>query len=278
MTTIAPPAIIEALRSRMENSEQPVLGSSLGTLLFTQWQGMDKSKFRDTFGSLKNFLVLQFGDDIQEVGRQGGDILFGWKGKSYEALQPTRVHSYEEREFWRLFTNPTESGRLIEIGGHLQASSDVSLLTSRNWKEIKRMSVSEQIELATTFVENHVTKSESVMFENVFEPPSQYWGKFVAIMRDNSHLYQRWKVYRVERIEELFRTKCIEAKVDQNFIDDLWRELKDGVRVKANEIARSMSTNAHEIAANAVLLLTEEELSSLRLPTRVWLELLKKHG
>jgi hypothetical protein len=192
------------------------------------------------------------------------------------AATPSRP--YEEREFWRLFTNPTESGRLIEIDGHLQALSDVSLLTSRNWKEIKRMTFPEQIELATKFVEEHVTKSESVMFENVFEPPSQYWGKFSAIMRDNSLLYQRWKMYRLGRIEGLFRTKCIEASVDQNLIAELWRELKDGVRIKATEIPKSTPTNAHEIAANAVLLLNDEELSSLRLPTRVWLELLKRHG
>ena len=59
--------------------------------------------------------------------------------------------------------------------------------------------------------------------------------------------------------EAIFRTKCIEAKVDQNFIDGLWRELKDGVRVKEARLLIN-ANNAMSISASSQsLLLTDEE-------------------
>ena len=276
MITTAPQPLLDALRSRLQNSEQPVLGSSLGTAIFTQWPEMDKAKFRATFGSLKQFLKQQFGEEVQEIGRKGGDTLFGWLGKSYDVLQS--IHNTEDRSLWRLFTNPMGTGRLVEMDGHLHNSPDVSLMHPSKWKEIGRITVSEQIQIASKFVEDHVTKAELMLFDKVFEPPSQYWGKFMAIMRDNSHLNQRWRVYRSERIEELFRKKCSEAEISPTVVGDLWRELRDGIAARTIESAVGPSIGAHEITAKAIMLLTDDELSSVKLPTRVWVELLKRQG
>ena len=163
MPIAIPSSVSEAILEKFALG-RPILGSSLGTLIYAHWSGLTKALFKQEFGSLGAFLEL-VDSSIVPVGPNGADTLYQsgarWP-KAAQLEQPAR--STNEKFYWRLFTNPQLTGTLSFKKGEL-AGGDLN----SGWSKVDRMSLADNLSIIETFTASRVAQVDQEWFEKCLQ-------------------------------------------------------------------------------------------------------------
>jgi hypothetical protein len=265
-----PQTVREALHSRLTTGTSPVTGSTLGSLVYAHWPGMNKLELRSQFGSLWKFLSGLFGENIVLAGPQGADTLYSWKGR--EAFIPaTRAKSSPaDKTFWRVFTNPTLPGMLGFRSGRL------SLLSKGpgelGFTPLRRMDQADNLTVVRKFIDSHIAATDKALFSGCLSGNENYWPQFSQALETPTVDYRRaWAQFRTAEIRSLFNSRCLEAGQVESEHARLWDELHSEVRAgDQTSPDGSPLGGVRELLKLALNEMTDDELAAVQIPTGVW--------
>ena len=282
-----PPSAADAaavLVSAVERRNSPALGTELASTLRSVFPDVRWEDFGAV--SLRDF-IAKHALTLAEVGRQGGDLLYGPRklapGGSSTAVPTSLKTRTASENVWRSFSSPNSS-RIVaiqvnsETGGWRLVESGTS--DSGDWQTVVPLSGEEHLTIARDFVETVLEPSIRQMAATAVEGGGAWWLRLREALRMSRDEELRYRRFRTAGIAAALRTRLESLGISDSARDVAIRraapEFVHGDSVQAASrrpspaaasAAASRLASAEDVrslAAALINVLPEEELRGIR--------------
>jgi hypothetical protein len=238
-------------------------------------------------GALTEFARRYLSEVVERIGNQGGDVLYGIRGKEAVALQPSGV-----AQVWRTFVSPNSPQHLVlsRSAGRLVAR-DTPASSAEDELEVAKASLEEHDGIRAAFMAS-LPEPELAVLGNHVAADAEFRSWITALRQHLPNTFREWGVYRRRRLSELFA-----ARIDGLGLDDpLRRAALEQIRISersayaiakdgnfgiskqgarptiVGDDATDATSRARQLAHAAIDRMAYDDLRALRIPLGAMLD------
>ncbi|HXA16747.1 MAG TPA: hypothetical protein VN380_07140 [Thermoanaerobaculia bacterium] len=249
---------------------QPKVGSQLGFALHQKWPELN---MRSQYGGLRRFVHEFCAGSIEWRGKSGLDDIFGIPGQEPEAatrqshtpLDPTYFRA------WHAFTRPDyHDVAAINITGDLIVVDSKSAVPD-GYKRVDGLTDENYREMARDFAKNQDASVASKLEAIIAKP--KFWRDWLSAL-DGLALAPSWRRLRLQRLEQIVKTKLLAAGVQAGEANLIWLRLRAARKPETSEskairelpMAPYQISHLRDIAHLTIDRLSDTELREIRFP------------
>ncbi|CAH0140868.1 hypothetical protein ROS9278_00477 [Roseomonas sp. CECT 9278] len=197
-------------------------------------------------GALTKFLATEVADLVQPIGKRGGDPIY-LIHESPASTDDSDGRVEKNPDLWSIFSSPSLRQQLIYSPSEKRMHSKfIDSPTPDGYLAIKPLEKEDFREISRKFLEI-APKEISNLLEEVLEREN-YYTEWTSILRSQFPLYyQRWGIFRVGTIKELFRENMRASGLPEAEIQQFVSRMEaEQVRAFRERVSRMVQTTQAE--------------------------------
>jgi hypothetical protein len=194
------PDVINLIKEAVQRQPSSLLGTYLATLIRATFPGFSYTMFGA--GRLREFLEIHVPEVVQ-VGRQGGDVLYGWRTPTEASMSGPTVPAPQTRTadevLWRAFSSPN-SERVVTMQVNAQTgawrSVDPGTAESGEWLNVPPLPSEGHHRIASRFLETLGDDERREKLEAILNNSGRWWMRFREAVLSYPDLNEVYRTFR----------------------------------------------------------------------------------